>query len=549
VSVMQSAELSDRVVPRLAKWSIAERAIDPRAIHQAFSHCSTISELASATVQTVRKLPGYQAAGVGLFLPDSAGRLRVAAEDRLVRARRLASSRRTAFVSRRHVQTRVPRSNHVALMVPLTTRERCVGVLEVAGPFDPLDSPLLDLDLIAWQAASTVLNLREKDALRSESQMLKEAAQLVPELFRSSSMASAVQKAMHACFNWTDGPVAAWLSLARTDELELLSTLGIRAPLRQLMLEENRFLSGWKPLRESRLAAARQAFSDLLGTPSVWAIAVEDALILGAGETHHAEASLELLRQMLRDLLPQVATMNKSRQFRRELDLSIASIAHELRGSVLGTKAAIDFALDAGGFASPENDLLHRSVDELQHLAELTEGLLQWTAGGVSLRLSPMDLAQVIADSVQASKLQAPGRTVTVKGARDVVVQGNYRHLRIAFGNLLRNALIYSPQDAPVAIDIEHNGDLVRVSIHDEGPGIDPQEQEAVFDPWVRGRVGRSAPGRGLGLFITKKIVTAHGGRIWFDSNPGGGTTFHVALFSGWGAGSDGEVAEDPCVY
>ena len=100
--------------------------------------------------------------------------------------------------------------------------------------------------------------------------------------------------------------------------------------------------------------------------------------------------------------------------------------------------------------------------------------------------------------------------------------------------NYLTNALKYSSVDKPVTVSLEMEGPVARVSVQDEGPGLPPVEQERIWERFhrVRGvevQTG-SGIGLGLGLYISKTIITWHGGRVGVDSTPGQGSTFWFTL-------------------
>jgi signal transduction histidine kinase len=101
-------------------------------------------------------------------------------------------------------------------------------------------------------------------------------------------------------------------------------------------------------------------------------------------------------------------------------------------------------------------------------------------------------------------------------------------------GNLVANALKYSPADSPVALTAEGHEAEVVVAVHNQGAPIPPEELPHVFDAWRRGRKSHpesgSAGGLGLGLHITRQIVQAHGGQIQVSSDARSGTTFTVRL-------------------
>lgn len=96
--------------------------------------------------------------------------------------------------------------------------------------------------------------------------------------------------------------------------------------------------------------------------------------------------------------------------------------------------------------------------------------------------------------------------------------------------NLVSNALKYSPEAAPVLVRAESADREVRVSVADSGVGIPPEELPHVFDRYYRAKGAGESEGLGLGLFIAKALVEAHGGRIWVMSNPDEGSTFTFTL-------------------
>jgi PAS domain S-box-containing protein len=96
--------------------------------------------------------------------------------------------------------------------------------------------------------------------------------------------------------------------------------------------------------------------------------------------------------------------------------------------------------------------------------------------------------------------------------------------------NLFSNALKYSPPGSPVVLRAERQGGDVVVSVIDEGPGIAPEDQGRIFERFYRVKGAHRAEGIGLGLYITKMLVEAHGGRVWVESEVGRGSSFHFTL-------------------
>jgi signal transduction histidine kinase len=100
-----------------------------------------------------------------------------------------------------------------------------------------------------------------------------------------------------------------------------------------------------------------------------------------------------------------------------------------------------------------------------------------------------------------------------------------------ALGNLLSNAIKYTPPGATVSVDAGVDGEMFWIQVGDTGPGIAPEEQARIFDPFYRSQPGQRFPqGMGLGLSIARDVVVAHGGRLELDSAPGLGSRFTVYL-------------------
>jgi signal transduction histidine kinase len=143
------------------------------------------------------------------------------------------------------------------------------------------------------------------------------------------------------------------------------------------------------------------------------------------------------------------------------------------------------------------------------------------------------DLVQIVSEQVEAARLTAEGRAIYLEVSlhaapllcdRDRITQ--------VIANLVSNALKYAPE-GPIWVRVGSEHGYAAISVSDEGPGIPSNRLEAIFEPYVRltGEQEPEAPqGSGLGLYIARRIVEAHGGRIWAESAEGQGATFQVRL-------------------
>jgi signal transduction histidine kinase len=111
-------------------------------------------------------------------------------------------------------------------------------------------------------------------------------------------------------------------------------------------------------------------------------------------------------------------------------------------------------------------------------------------------------------------------------------VKGDYERMREVLSNLIGNAIKYSPDGGLIRVGGWAETDEVQVFVSDEGIGIPATEQERIFDRFARvdNSLTRQTPGAGLGLFLVKAVIEAHGGRVWVESQPGQGSTFKFAL-------------------
>ena len=215
------------------------------------------------------------------------------------------------------------------------------------------------------------------------------------------------------------------------------------------------------------------------------------------------------------------------------LDMGILWTAHELRRPLLAVKAALEVLQERHGMDPGEGAILGRSIRELDRLSATAQTLLGWAAGTRPLELGWTDLVRVAEEAVESCRLEGWGEDIVILSPPDAVGRFDPVHLRTAIANLVRNALAFAAPGTKVEVEIERRGDQLLLSVTDEAPWIPDEERSTIFDPFVRGSAGSpNREGVGLGLFIARHIVEAHGGRIWVDPEPNR-TTFRVLLPAG----------------
>ncbi|MDS0477652.1 PAS domain S-box protein [Natrinema sp. 1APR25-10V2] len=183
--------------------------------------------------------------------------------------------------------------------------------------------------------------------------------------------------------------------------------------------------------------------------------------------------------------------------------------------------------LDADG-----EEFLEYAVDGAERMREMIDALLEYSR--VETRgqpLEPIDLDAVLEDVIEDLQLQIQETNAEITTERLPRVEGDASQLRQVLQNLLSNALEYSGDEPPrVHVDAERRGDEYVVSVHDEGIGIPPENQDSVFEVFQRLHSRETYDGTGIGLALCERIVERHGGEIWLESAPGEGSTFSFTL-------------------
>jgi len=175
--------------------------------------------------------------------------------------------------------------------------------------------------------------------------------------------------------------------------------------------------------------------------------------------------------------------------------------------------------------ANRQSKKLARLIDELLDVSRLQQGR-------VEMRLAEIELAEVVRDVAERMQILNKGNQIetTIKGTAPIVADRD--RIEQVLENLVGNAIKYSPENGRVDVSLHVNGANATVSVRDEGGGIAPGEVEKIFGLFYRSPDPRNdhVGGLGLGLYISREIVSRHHGRLWAERNAGAGTTFHLTL-------------------
>lgn len=214
-------------------------------------------------------------------------------------------------------------------------------------------------------------------------------------------------------------------------------------------------------------------------------------------------------------------------------------ISHELKTPVSIIKGYAETLArpDAKWDQTTIRDGLHVIAEEADRLAHQIQDLLDASrlqAGGLRLEMSDFTLPTLAAQVIERFAPQAGERfSFELRFPEQMAaVHADYERVREVLENLVSNAIKYSPEGGVIRVGGRLDGDIAVVSVSDQGIGIPREEQRKLFRRFYRAdnRLRRTTQGAGLGLFLSRAIVEAHGGRIWVESTPGSGSRFSFTL-------------------
>jgi signal transduction histidine kinase len=219
-------------------------------------------------------------------------------------------------------------------------------------------------------------------------------------------------------------------------------------------------------------------------------------------------------------------------------EMFISVISHELKTPVALIKGYANTLRreDARWDADTVRESLTIIEEESDRLDRLINDLLQASriqAGTLKIELGDVSVPKLAAKTVERFRVQAKKHDIKLDFPPDFPpLLADEERLQQVFANLLSNAIKYSPDGGVVTVGGRVRGDQAEFWVSDQGIGINADEKRRLFEPFYRvdSSLGRRTQGVGLGLFLCRAIIEAHGGRIWVESNPHSGSTFRFTL-------------------
>jgi K+-sensing histidine kinase KdpD len=250
-------------------------------------------------------------------------------------------------------------------------------------------------------------------------------------------------------------------------------------------------------------------------------------LVRAQEEAAQARARAEEIER-LSDEASHTAALREAARFK---DILLASVSHDLRTPLTSIKALAQEAADTG---DPNSAIIVSQTDRMSKMVAHLLDMSRLNAGEFPVTIE-LNTAE---DLVGAAVLEMKGTAGAERIRVDIdyaapVLVGMFdfvESLRI-LTNLLDNALLYSPRDAPVDLSATRIDDWLQFSVADRGPGIPAVDGDRVFEPFYRhASTSGTVPGTGLGLSIARSLAEAQGGQLAYSTRPGGGSTFALRL-------------------
>lgn len=216
----------------------------------------------------------------------------------------------------------------------------------------------------------------------------------------------------------------------------------------------------------------------------------------------------------------------------------LAVVSHEMRTPLTIIRAPL-LMIQRGVLDAKEPqgqavlDLAVQGVERMTRLVDDIHDLHRLESGNVTMRLAAVDGAALVAGAVDAMRpIAAQAGVRLAAGTSSLLVRADQDRAVQVLTNLIENAIKYSPSGGTVHVEVVRRDPVAEFSVSDEGSGIPEDQREAIFGRYVQlgAKSTRPSSGIGLGLAIAQDIVTFHGGRIWVEPRPGGGSVFRFTL-------------------
>lgn len=236
-------------------------------------------------------------------------------------------------------------------------------------------------------------------------------------------------------------------------------------------------------------------------------------------------------------VLGQAIDITERKKAEQVKDDFIGMVSHELKTPLTVVMGALDVALTEVISEEEKNSLMKDAAWGADKMADVVDNLLElsrWQSDRLRLDQAPLDLGQVVNSLMGRLSAKSPQHRIVANIAHGLpAVRADRMRIQRIFDNIVDNAIKYSPSGGEILVSVEKEDDNILVGVRDRGIGISKADAEKLFRPFAKLEspvAGSAIQGIGLGLVVCRRLVEAHGGRIWVDSRPGKGSTFYFTL-------------------
>ena len=402
------------------------------------------------------------------------------------------------------------------IVAPMVVAGETLGVIEVYAP-TPRDFLPEDVDLLSALAATAAVaihNARLFSDVSRQRQLLESVVASIPEavhVIDGGGRLVTANDAARRLYDLEECPkLQEWLegNGAAQDPAELgLWSATARA------------------LRGSTVLGEEVAYSSA-STGRSGFVQVSAAPVFVPGESRTAA------------VVTVAADVSRLKELDQLKDEFISEASHELKTPLTAVKGFTQL-LQRRMSAVPDGEgyrkmlsTIDGQVDRLVRLVDRLLDVSRAQAGRLQLRIEPVDLAALVRQQVQLAQVKTDRHRLVVELGEGITGLWDRGYLEQVVGNLLENAIQYSPKGGQIRIALQKEVGVARLVVADSGIGMSPATLEKLFQRHYRAAEAREVrvDGMGLGLYLCREIVTAHGGRIWAESEQGKGSIFTVEL-------------------
>ncbi|HLF91066.1 MAG TPA: ATP-binding protein [Anaerolineales bacterium] len=400
--------------------------------------------------------------------------------------------------------------------LPLIAHQRVIGVIFIfrsyAARFSRNDLTLLQS--FADQAAIAVNNAQVYDQSRREQHRMSAILDSVADGMLILTADHTIERCNPAFANMWGMPVAEIQGQNHDDLIQW-----IRHPQGMILSEAE--AGGW-PLTPNATLYVEGDLSRPGGVP------------LPAGVTYSPVIGAD---GVLLNVITTVRDLSRFREAEELKSTFISVISHELKTPVALIKGYVSTLRreDASWDREIIEDSLEVIEEESDRLGEMIENLLDATrlqAGGLKLNLADLSLPQLAERLAERFRTQSDVHTIVVDFPEEFpIILGDETRVGQVLSNLISNGIKYSSRAGEIRVSGRALSGQVVVCVSDQGPGIAPGDIPHVFDRFYRAdQASRTTKGAGLGLYLSRAVIEAHGGRIWVDPKPGEGARICFSL-------------------